>query len=101
MDRALALDISDHLRFIPMVRRSAPRASGDVPDRRRLAADRADPFPTTDFPAGSHHSGNQRPTLLPLEPRAEIPTRADASSIAYRRWLKEKGITYGTNVRAA
>jgi phenylpropionate dioxygenase-like ring-hydroxylating dioxygenase large terminal subunit len=44
---------------------------------------------------------NQRPTLLPLEPRAEIPTRADASSIAYRRWLKEKGIAYGTNVQAA
>jgi hypothetical protein len=34
-------------------------------------------------------------------PRAEIPTRADASSIAYRRWLKEKGITYGTAERAA
>ena len=44
---------------------------------------------------------NQRPRLLPLEPRAEIPTRADASSIAYRRWLKEKGITYGTAERAA
>lgn len=39
---------------------------------------------------------NQRPVLLPLEPRLEIPTRADASSIAYRRWLKEKGLTYGT-----
>jgi len=39
---------------------------------------------------------NQRPILLPLEPRAEIPTRADASSIAYRRWIKEKGLTYGT-----
>lgn len=39
---------------------------------------------------------NQRPVLLPLEPRAEIPTRADASSVAYRRWLKEKGLTYGT-----
>jgi phenylpropionate dioxygenase-like ring-hydroxylating dioxygenase large terminal subunit len=39
---------------------------------------------------------NQRPILLPLEPRSEIPTRADASSIAYRRWLKEKGVTYGT-----
>jgi phenylpropionate dioxygenase-like ring-hydroxylating dioxygenase large terminal subunit len=44
---------------------------------------------------------NQRPLLLPLEPRTEIPTRADASSIAYRRWLKEKGITYGTNARVA
>ena len=44
---------------------------------------------------------NQRPVLLPLEPRAEIPTRADSSSVAYRRWLKEKGVTYGTTLRAA
>ena len=39
---------------------------------------------------------NQRPLLLPLEARAEIPTRADSSSIAYRRWIKEKGLRYGT-----
>lgn len=44
---------------------------------------------------------NQRPLLLPLEPRAEIPTRADASSVAYRRWLKEKGIAYGTTAQMA
>jgi phenylpropionate dioxygenase-like ring-hydroxylating dioxygenase large terminal subunit len=44
---------------------------------------------------------NQRPLLLPLEPRSEIPTRADASSVAYRRWLKEKGIVYGTTAQAA
>ena len=44
---------------------------------------------------------NQRPALLPLTPRAEIPTRADASSIAYRRWLKEKGVTYGTTKQVA
>jgi phenylpropionate dioxygenase-like ring-hydroxylating dioxygenase large terminal subunit len=44
---------------------------------------------------------NQRPVLLPMEARAEIPTRADASSIAYRRWLKEKGLTYGTTAMAA
>jgi phenylpropionate dioxygenase-like ring-hydroxylating dioxygenase large terminal subunit len=43
---------------------------------------------------------NQRPRLLPLEPRTEIPTRADATSIAYRRWLKEKGVTYGAQVSA-
>jgi phenylpropionate dioxygenase-like ring-hydroxylating dioxygenase large terminal subunit len=43
---------------------------------------------------------NQRPRLLPLQPRAEIPTRADASSIAYRRWLKEKGHRYGATVAA-
>jgi phenylpropionate dioxygenase-like ring-hydroxylating dioxygenase large terminal subunit len=39
---------------------------------------------------------NQRPRLLPLEPRAEIPTRADSASVAYRRWLKEKALVYGT-----
>jgi phenylpropionate dioxygenase-like ring-hydroxylating dioxygenase large terminal subunit len=39
---------------------------------------------------------NQRPVLLPLEPRSEIPTRADLSSVVYRRWLKEKGLRYGT-----
>lgn len=39
---------------------------------------------------------NQRPVLLPLDPRQEIPTRADIMSVTYRRWLKEKGITYGT-----
>jgi phenylpropionate dioxygenase-like ring-hydroxylating dioxygenase large terminal subunit len=39
---------------------------------------------------------NQRPLLLPLEPRSEIPTRADGSSVMYRRWLKEKGLRYGT-----
>jgi phenylpropionate dioxygenase-like ring-hydroxylating dioxygenase large terminal subunit len=39
---------------------------------------------------------NQRPVLLPLEPRSEIPTRADLSSVTYRRWLKEKGIRYDT-----
>ena len=35
---------------------------------------------------------NQRPLMLPLQPRAEIPTRADGSSIAYRRCLRKKGL---------
>ena len=39
---------------------------------------------------------NQRPLLLPLEPRMEIPTRADSASITYRRWIKEKGLRFGT-----
>jgi phenylpropionate dioxygenase-like ring-hydroxylating dioxygenase large terminal subunit len=43
---------------------------------------------------------NQRPLLLPLEPRQEIPTRADSSSVAYRRWLKEKGVLFGTTAGA-
>jgi phenylpropionate dioxygenase-like ring-hydroxylating dioxygenase large terminal subunit len=44
---------------------------------------------------------NQRPVLMPLEPKAEIPTRADGSSIAYRRWIKEKGLRFGTTLDAA
>jgi len=44
---------------------------------------------------------NQRPRLLPLEARAEIPTRGDSSSIAYRRWLKQKGLTFGTTTPEA
>jgi phenylpropionate dioxygenase-like ring-hydroxylating dioxygenase large terminal subunit len=38
---------------------------------------------------------NQRPKLLPLQPGRETPTRADLSSVLYRRWLKEKGLSYG------
>jgi phenylpropionate dioxygenase-like ring-hydroxylating dioxygenase large terminal subunit len=44
---------------------------------------------------------NQRPLLLPLDPRSEVPTRADSSSVVYRRWLKEKGLRYGTAENAA
>ncbi|MCY4006355.1 MAG: aromatic ring-hydroxylating dioxygenase subunit alpha [Rhodobacteraceae bacterium] len=39
---------------------------------------------------------NQVPARLPLDPRQETPTRADASSIAYRRWLKRNGVTWST-----
>lgn len=39
---------------------------------------------------------NQFPKRLPLDPRVETPIRADKSSIAYRRWLRSQGITYGT-----
>lgn len=38
---------------------------------------------------------NHIPKRLPLNPRAETPIQADKSSIAYRRWLKEKGVVYG------
>ncbi|EHH68708.1 aromatic ring-hydroxylating oxygenase subunit alpha [Gluconobacter morbifer] len=38
---------------------------------------------------------NQRPRLMPLDGKYEIPTMADRSSVAYRRWLKGKGVTYG------
>lgn len=38
---------------------------------------------------------NQFPKRLPLDPRAETPIRADKSAVAYRRWLSQKGVTYG------
>lgn len=38
---------------------------------------------------------NQSPKLLPLDPRAETPIRADKLAIAYRRWLSDLGVTYG------
>ena len=44
---------------------------------------------------------NQMPRRLPLDPKMEIPTRADLTSVAYRRWLKRNGAIYGaqTEVR--
>lgn len=38
---------------------------------------------------------NQMPRKLPLDPKLEIPTKADLTSIAYRRWLRKRGAYYG------
>ena len=38
---------------------------------------------------------NQVPRQLPLHADSEIPTRADGTSNAYRRWLSGLGMTYG------
>jgi phenylpropionate dioxygenase-like ring-hydroxylating dioxygenase large terminal subunit len=38
---------------------------------------------------------NQIPRRLPIDPGHEIPTKADLTSIAYRRWLKKRGAYYG------
>lgn len=38
---------------------------------------------------------NQLPKRLPLDPRAETPIRADAVSVYYRRWLRDRAVTYG------
>jgi len=37
---------------------------------------------------------NQRPRRLPLSARAETPIRSDKTSIFYRRWLTDMGLTY-------
>lgn len=44
---------------------------------------------------------NQIPAKLPLDPGMEAPTQADLTSIAYRRWLKRIGFTYGAQLVAA
>jgi len=38
---------------------------------------------------------NQVPARMPLGRGVEIPTRCDAMSVAYRRWLNERGTSYG------
>ncbi|MFP5077745.1 aromatic ring-hydroxylating dioxygenase subunit alpha [Rhizobium sp. YIM 134829] len=43
---------------------------------------------------------NQIPRRLPLDPGLEIPTRADLTSVAYRRWLKRHGFIYGAQLVA-
>ena len=39
---------------------------------------------------------NQRPRRLPLSGGAEVPTMADRMSVAYRRWLRDRNVAYGT-----
>jgi phenylpropionate dioxygenase-like ring-hydroxylating dioxygenase large terminal subunit len=39
---------------------------------------------------------SQRPELLPLDLQAELHLRSDRTAVAYRRWLKQLGLTFGT-----
>jgi phenylpropionate dioxygenase-like ring-hydroxylating dioxygenase large terminal subunit len=39
---------------------------------------------------------SQRPELLPLDLQAELHLRSDRLAIAYRRWLQQIGLDYGT-----
>ena len=40
---------------------------------------------------------SQRPELLPLDLQDELHLRSDKTAIAYRRWLNEIGLTFGTS----
>jgi phenylpropionate dioxygenase-like ring-hydroxylating dioxygenase large terminal subunit len=40
---------------------------------------------------------SQRPELLPLDLQAELHLRSDKTAIAYRRWLNQLGLTFGTS----
>lgn len=39
---------------------------------------------------------SQRPELLPLDLQAELHLRSDRTAIAYRKWLRELGLMFGT-----
>jgi phenylpropionate dioxygenase-like ring-hydroxylating dioxygenase large terminal subunit len=39
---------------------------------------------------------SQRPELLPLDLQEELHLRSDKTAIAYRKWLRELGMRYGT-----
>jgi phenylpropionate dioxygenase-like ring-hydroxylating dioxygenase large terminal subunit len=39
---------------------------------------------------------SQRPELLPLDLQAELHLRSDRTAIAYRKWLRRLGLTFGT-----
>lgn len=40
---------------------------------------------------------SQRPELLPLDLQAELHLRSDKTAIAYRRWLNDLGLSFGTS----
>lgn len=43
---------------------------------------------------------NQVPRRMPLHAGVEIPTRCDAASVAYRRWLRARDMRYGAIAEA-
>ncbi|MDV3278114.1 MAG: hypothetical protein LYZ69_06570 [Nitrososphaerales archaeon] len=40
---------------------------------------------------------SQRPELLPLDLQAELHLRSDRIAVAYRKWLRDLGLTFGTS----
>lgn len=62
----------------------------DLPDAELLAFQ--DKITLQDKPVVE----SQRPELLPLDLQEELHLRSDKTAIAYRRWLREIGLSYGT-----
>jgi phenylpropionate dioxygenase-like ring-hydroxylating dioxygenase large terminal subunit len=40
---------------------------------------------------------SQRPEMLPLDLQSELHLRSDRTAIAYRKWLRQLGLKYGTS----
>lgn len=64
--------------------------ASDTPDSDQRA------FQQTIFGQDLMLLNNELPHTLPLDVGTEIPVRADAMSMTYRRWLAESGVRYGT-----
>ncbi len=45
-----------------------------------------------------HNLESHNPKRLPLDPQAEFHLPSDRASLAYRKWLKQLGVTYGAIV---
>lgn len=65
--------------------------SFDVPSEKILAFQ--DEVTAQDVPIVE----SQRPELLPLDLQAELHLRSDRTAIAYRKWLRQIGLVYGTS----
>lgn len=62
----------------------------EVPDERLRAFQ--DEITAQDVPVVE----SQRPELLPLDLQRELHLRSDRTAIAYRQWLRQLGLRYGT-----
>lgn len=62
----------------------------DVPDQE--LRDFEDRIMAQDIPIVE----SQRPELLPLDLQVELHLRSDRTAIAYRKWLRSLGLTFGT-----
>jgi phenylpropionate dioxygenase-like ring-hydroxylating dioxygenase large terminal subunit len=62
----------------------------EIPERELIA------WQDTIFAQDQPILESQRPELLPLDLQAELHLRSDRAAIAYRAWLRELGVSFGT-----
>ena len=68
---------------------------GAVNDKINVSQEEWDDFQNSIFSQDVPIVESQRPELLPLDLQAELHLRSDRLAIAYRRWLRDLGFTYG------
>jgi phenylpropionate dioxygenase-like ring-hydroxylating dioxygenase large terminal subunit len=68
---------------------------GAVNDKINVSQEEWDDFQNSIFSQDVPIVESQRPELLPLDLQAELHLRSDRLAIAYRRWLRDLGFSYG------